>query len=157
MGKPDSSRRPGPCQTTLKNYLQVRSPDYEAEYRLRHKDNTYRWVLSRGICVRNDMGQATRMAGSHIDITGLKSIRETLAKSEQALHQQTMLLVKLSESIDQVFWFTELEPVCVIYVNPAFERMWGLSADELYRDPRLWLSLSMRRTDSPRPMPSTIL
>lgn len=128
-------------QTTLKNYLQTRSPDYEAEYRLRHKDNTYRWVLSRGICVRNDMGQATRMAGSHIDITGLKSIRETLAKSEQALQQQTMLLVKLSESIDQVFWFTELDPVRVIYVNPAFERMWGLSADELYRDPRLWLSL----------------
>ncbi len=127
-------------QNTLKNYLQGHSPDYEAEYRLRHKDHTYRWVLSRGICVRNDKGQATRMAGSHVDITGLKATREALAKSEQALHQRTMLLMKLSESLEQVFWFTELDPVRVIYVNQAFERIWGLSAEALYREPRLWLS-----------------
>ncbi|MDP9133190.1 MAG: PAS domain-containing protein, partial [Nitrospirota bacterium] len=123
----------------LREYVAGRLPEYEIEHRVCHKDNSYRWILSRGTCLRDATGQATRMAGSHVDLTGHHALRESLARTRQALHQQTTLLVKLSESIDQVFWFMELDPERGSYVNPAFEQIWGLPAKEFYREPRIWL------------------
>ena len=138
-----------PVFSMLDEYVAGRLPEYEIEHRLRHKDNSYRWILSRGTCLRDATGQATRMAGSHVDITGLKGMRESLTRIRQTLHQRTTLLVRLSESIDQVFWLMELDPVRMIYVNPAFERIWGLAAEGLYREPRLWLS-SVHEEDQQR-------
>jgi diguanylate cyclase (GGDEF)-like protein/PAS domain S-box-containing protein len=48
------------------------SGHFESEHRVRHRDDTYRWVLSRGAAVRNDDGVATRFAGSMTDITEVK-------------------------------------------------------------------------------------
>ncbi len=45
------------------------TPHFENEHRLLHRDNTYRWVLSRGLAVRGPDGRALRMAGSLTDIT----------------------------------------------------------------------------------------
>jgi diguanylate cyclase (GGDEF)-like protein/PAS domain S-box-containing protein len=42
---------------------------FHSEHRLRHKDGTFRWVLTRGVASRNTGGQAIRMAGSLTDIT----------------------------------------------------------------------------------------
>ena len=43
------------------------------EHRMRHKDGTYRWMLSRGVVQRDEHGKAIRMAGSQTDITGVKA------------------------------------------------------------------------------------
>ncbi len=43
-----------------------------------------------------------------------------------------------AESAEQVFWISSLHPELILYVNPAFERVWGRSAADLYRSPRLW-------------------
>jgi diguanylate cyclase (GGDEF)-like protein/PAS domain S-box-containing protein len=42
---------------------------FEHEHRMLHRNGTYRWVLSRGLAVRDQSGRATRMAGSQTDIT----------------------------------------------------------------------------------------
>ncbi len=41
----------------------------ECEYRMLHRDKSYRWVLTRGMAVRDASGRETRMAGSQTDIT----------------------------------------------------------------------------------------
>src|SRR4029079_2815310 len=41
----------------------------ECEYRMLHCDKSYRWVLTRGMAVRDEFGRETRMAGSQTDIT----------------------------------------------------------------------------------------
>jgi two-component system, sensor histidine kinase len=44
-------------------------PDYRAEFRLRHKDGSWRSILTRGIVLRDDSGRAVRFAGTHTDVT----------------------------------------------------------------------------------------
>jgi PAS domain S-box-containing protein len=51
---------------------------FEGEFRIRHKDGTYGWVLNRGMAVRSKAGQAYRMAGSQTDITAWKRAESQL-------------------------------------------------------------------------------
>ncbi|WP_198401662.1 PAS domain S-box protein [Ghiorsea bivora] len=46
---------------------------------------------------------------------------------------------QLVESIDAVFWVTERSKQTVIYVSPAYERLWGRSCSSLYCSPLSWL------------------
>ena len=45
------------------------SQQFESEHRVLHKDGTFRWMLSRGLAVRDGSGKALRMAGWQTDIT----------------------------------------------------------------------------------------
>jgi diguanylate cyclase (GGDEF)-like protein/PAS domain S-box-containing protein len=67
---PDDRER---VQLELDEHIASRSTVFESENRVLHNDGTYRWMLSRGMAVRNSGGKATRMAGSQTDITGNKS------------------------------------------------------------------------------------
>lgn len=61
-------------------HLSGRNPYFEGESRTMHKDGTYRWMLNRGLAVRNrDNNQPYRMAGSQTDITPRKTVEEQLA------------------------------------------------------------------------------
>jgi diguanylate cyclase (GGDEF)-like protein/PAS domain S-box-containing protein len=61
-------------------HVQGGSAHFESEHRMRHKDGTYLWMLSRAIAVRAPGGKATRMAGSQTDITDRKRVEEQLAR-----------------------------------------------------------------------------
>jgi PAS domain S-box-containing protein len=56
--------------------------EFTEEQRLRHRDGSYRWILSHGTAVRDMSGKAHRMLGSHIEITGRKMIELSLRESE---------------------------------------------------------------------------
>ncbi|MBI3929107.1 MAG: EAL domain-containing protein [Armatimonadetes bacterium] len=56
----------------LDSHLQRRTQQFENEHRVLHADGSYRWVLSRGMAVREDQGKAYRIAGSQTDITARK-------------------------------------------------------------------------------------
>jgi len=48
------------------------TPHFESEHRMLHHDGTFRWMLSRGIAIRDQSGRPLRMAGSQTDITQAK-------------------------------------------------------------------------------------
>jgi diguanylate cyclase (GGDEF)-like protein/PAS domain S-box-containing protein len=48
------------------------TPSIEHEHRMRAKNGDYRWMLARGVAVRDAAGDATRIAGSQTDITDRK-------------------------------------------------------------------------------------
>jgi PAS domain S-box-containing protein len=75
----------------LADYFAKPWPRYEAEFRMRHKDGSWRWILSQADLFNDNNGKPTHMVGSHIDITEVK-------------HRDTERLVHLRffEAMDQV-------------------------------------------------------
>jgi two-component system sensor histidine kinase UhpB len=67
------------------DFLAGTSPTVTVEYRLRHKDGSYRWIVAHGLVVRDEQGKAYRFVGSHGDITDRKRAEEALAKEHRNL------------------------------------------------------------------------
>ncbi len=91
------------AQKAVEDYLAGRSAEYELEHRLRHKDGTYRWILSRGAAVRDRAGRPFRIVGSHLDISVHKQtaaqLNENLIQLQSAQKIQEALLPKRSPSL----------------------------------------------------------
>src|SRR5262245_11265995 len=49
-------------------HLQGATSHFQVEYRIKHQNGTYRWMLSRGLAIRDKEGKPTRMAGSQTDV-----------------------------------------------------------------------------------------
>ncbi len=71
-----------------REHLAGKTPSYEVEHRMRHRNGSVRWFLTRGSAVWQD-GRAVRVMGTGTDITGRKA-------SEQALHIAQADLARLS-------------------------------------------------------------
>lgn len=64
------------------------SSGIRAEYRMRCKDNSYKWILSRSKIVSySDDGQPLRMVGIHTDISERKQIEADLRNKQLQLHE----------------------------------------------------------------------
>jgi diguanylate cyclase (GGDEF)-like protein/PAS domain S-box-containing protein len=63
---PDDTNR---VRSDIAAHLKELTPHFEGEYRIKHKDGNYHWMLGRGMTVRGKNGKPYRMAGSQTDIT----------------------------------------------------------------------------------------
>lgn len=77
-----------------------------------------------------------------------KEIRERKAL-EQELIQREQRLRQLAENIHEVFWMVDLNSGKMLYVNPAYERIWGRSIGKLYETPTDWIE-AIHPDDLPR-------
>jgi len=59
-------------QAAVAAHCRRETPQLDCEYRMHCKDGTYRWMLSRGLAVWDESGEAIRIAGSQTDITAAK-------------------------------------------------------------------------------------
>lgn len=77
----------GRVRRAIKDHIEGRTPFYDTEHRMRHKNGSWIWVLDRGKIIERDAGGApVRMVGTHLDITGRKRAEERLR--HQAYHDQ---------------------------------------------------------------------
>jgi len=68
------------------------------EFRLRAKDGSWRWIMSRGKVVERDSeGKIHRIVGTHVDITARKQAEEALKASQVALQSAKEELEKRVE------------------------------------------------------------
>lgn len=76
----------------IQDYFQGRATDFEFDYRMRHKDGTFRWIHDRGMIMeRAADGTPTRIVGTHRDVTDRYLAEEKRVAMElQALQAQKL-------------------------------------------------------------------
>ncbi|WP_190740732.1 response regulator [Phormidium tenue] len=119
--------------------IQRRLPTYEVEYRLRCRDESYKWVISRGQALWDEQGRPIRLVGSTSDISERMRLEAERKRAEAALRQSEEKFRQLAEHIDSVFWIYEPQQRQFVYVSPAYDSIWGRQREELYHNPRAWL------------------
>ncbi|WP_461631477.1 PAS domain S-box protein [Labilibaculum euxinus] len=112
-----------PALAVVQAYFNNEIPEYEMEFRMKHKDDSYRWILARGKALRNETGKPYRMAGSHTDITSRKIAEEEINRLN--VHNQLIL-----NSIGEGIYGLDLEGI-MTFVNPAAAAMIGKPIEEL--------------------------
>lgn len=99
-------------------------PDYQCEYRMKHKKGQWVWISDRGrVMTRDEKGLALRMFGTHADITDRK-------KEEEAIRASERYLSTIIQATADGFWVVDRRG-SICDVNEAYCRMSGYSRAEL--------------------------
>ncbi len=80
----------GRAEAALEDCISGRAPYYECEFRMRHKDGRWVWILDRGrVMTRDARGRPSHMFGTHTDIDRMKRTEEELRRG---LEEKELLL-----------------------------------------------------------------
>jgi PAS domain S-box-containing protein len=93
------------------------------EYRMRHKNGTYRWIREEANAVRDANGKPVEVNGYWTDITAQKQAELALSESERKYRQ---LIEAAQEGL-----FTYDENAVVTFVNPFLSIMLGYAPEEM--------------------------
>lgn len=94
-------------KAAIASHLQGQTPHLEHEHRMLHKDGSYRWMLSRGLAVRDRDRQPHRLAGSQADITASKAteaelLHEVFHDALTGLPNRVFFMERLSDRIQRI-------------------------------------------------------
>lgn len=111
-------------QQLLPEYFLGQRDSHEIEFRVKTKRGDIAWIMSRGKVVSFGAdGKPLRIVGTHTDITERKLVEEAMALREQEfrtlVEHTTDFIVRYDMDLRR------------IYVNPAWEKASGLSAEEV--------------------------
>ena len=67
----------------------------------------------------------------HVDTTAIREVEARLRETDARFRQ-------LAENIDSVFFLRDASGDHVLYVSPAYEKIWGRSCESLYANPQSW-------------------
>ena len=101
---------------------------FTLQYRLRHKNGNIRYMLEQGNPVKGKDGRIKYIDGLINDITCFKQLEKDLQESEIRFRQ-------MAEHINEVFWLSDKYLTKILYISPAYERIWGRSCQSLYQKP----------------------
>jgi len=104
----------------LDEHLHARRPYYSCEFRLRHRDGHWIWVLDRGQVTRRDAnGHALTASGTRIDISAEKHAEADLRLAASVFH-----------NAHDAIMLTDDQGI-TLEVNAAFTQITGYTPDEV--------------------------
>ena len=113
-------------QRGLRSVLQNEDDTYAIEFRERHKDGHFIWILSRGrVVARNAKGQPIRFIGTDTDISNLKASQNRI----DDLTQKELRWQVAIESADQGVWDRDFR-TDQSFVSTNWRRMRGIASDK---------------------------
>lgn len=108
----------------------------------RRLDGTPIWIEGEYICLYNDDGNIIGHFGVQRDITERHLAQEALRESEQRFRQ-------ITENIQELFWVASADLSDMLYISPAYEKIWGRSCYSAYEN-SIWLPDSIHPADRDR-------
>ncbi|WP_190439756.1 PAS domain S-box protein [Trichocoleus sp. FACHB-90] len=102
----------------------------EVEYRLQHKNGSYRWIFGRGAALFDANGRAIRIAGSHTDITERKAAQEALEKAKDELEKSYNLLRAAIDGTPDVIFAKDIQGRYIL-VNTSAAHLYSQPAAEI--------------------------
>lgn len=120
-----------PLKGRVEAFLLGATDSFEAEFRLRHRDGSYRSLLSRASAIRDGEGQAQRLVGAYTDITAWRQAQETREAHLRTLGDNLpdSVIFRITASPDGKRRF--------LYVSGGIKRMAGITAESAMRDANL--------------------
>lgn len=119
---------PDDREETLRQVRAAASPPtprerFELEYRMRHKDGSYRWILGRGVLQVDDGGAPSILRGVHLDITDRKRTDQERGEAQRRLQHIISSIRDGFVTLDRNWNYT--------YVNDAAAKLLGRRREEL--------------------------
>ncbi|HET6764173.1 MAG TPA: PAS domain S-box protein, partial [Longimicrobiaceae bacterium] len=109
-------------EESIRRATQDGAPTWTAEYRFRHADGHYVWVLDRAHLARDEHGAPVRVVGAMQDLTDRRAAEHALRESERQFRV-------LAETIAAATFI--YQGPRFVYVNRAGEQLTGYTAEEL--------------------------
>ena len=112
------------AKKNIRHMISGHLPECRMEFRLRHKDGSYRWILSQISLVTGNDGHPVKLMGAHIDITENKLTEKRLKDSEarfRVIFEQAGVGVALVDGISGRF----------LRINQRYSQMLGYSIREM--------------------------
>jgi PAS domain S-box-containing protein len=110
----------------------LRAGDSYAGVMTAYRKDGSEFLLERQVVpIRNSNGVVTNFLGIQRDITASRQAETALRESDEKFRQ-------LAENINDVFWIRSADMRELHYISPAFERIWGRSAESQYATATQW-------------------
>ncbi|MFA7003031.1 MAG: PAS domain S-box protein, partial [Verrucomicrobiia bacterium] len=97
---------------------------YELDLEIVRPDGTRRWITTHGEAVRDTDGRVVRLCGTAQDITDRRRAEKALRESEEKFR-------RIAGHIQDVLYSVDMETREFRYLNPAFERMFGYTEEDI--------------------------
>lgn len=81
----------------------------------------------------------TRLGPAALQAVAEGQLRRERRLAEAALRASEERFRELAENINEVFWITDPAKQRMLYISPAYERIWGRTCASLYERPQAWL------------------
>jgi PAS domain S-box-containing protein len=113
--------------------LQGKRKSYMIDKRYVRKDGEIVWGRLNVSVVRDIDRRPQYTVVVCEDITERKLAEEALRESAERFRQ-------MAENSRDVFWMRDLETLDLIYITPAYARLWGQSIEDAHEQPTSWLA-----------------